>query len=401
MLKRLFLILLVAAPCFAQFLWSEAQLAQVKESLQKSNSPYAEAFQDLEAKAKNLFQQKNVSVINKKHTPAGGTKHDYASLSRYYWPDSSKPGGLPYISKDGVSNPELKEYDRETLEKMSQRVRTFALAWFLGGDTLFAKAAIRQIQVWFIDDSTRMNPNMDYAQMIPGRNDGKGHPFGVLDGYSFVEMIDALKMLEAYSGFSEADKASLKKWFTDYVRWLTTSEQAIEESKAANNHGTTYDTQLLAYSLYIGDRKTAQRLIENFAERHILKQIEKDGKQPKELKRTLAFHYSWYNLSHMLDFYIIAKNNGLDISPATEIQGRSFYKALDYLANYIGKDVKKWPFQQISGWDHAQKELIRDMYRTYSRLDSTKKNYRDIYRGSKDHAGYSLFKLLYVNPQDL
>lgn len=400
MFKRLLLILLVATPCFAQFLWSEAQLAQVKESLQKSDSPYAKAFQDLEARARDLLKQKDVSVINKKHTPASGTKHDYASLSRYFWPDSSKPDGLPYISKDGISNPELKEYDRETLEKMSQRVRTFTLAWFLGGDTLFASAAIRQIQVWFIEDSTRMNPNMNFAQMIPGRNNGKGYPFGVLDGYSFVETIDALKLLEAYRGFSKADKASLKKWFTDYVRWLTTSEQAIEESKAENNHGTTYDTQLLAYSLYIGDRKTAQNLIDHFAERHILKQIEKDGRQPKELKRTLAFHYSWYNLSHMLDFYTIARNNRLDFARATEIQGRSFFKALNFLASYIGKDAKQWPYKQISGWDQAQKELIRDLYRTYL-LNPTQKNFKSIYKSSKAGASYGLFNLLYVMPEDL
>lgn len=398
MLKRLLLILLVATPCFAQFLWSEAQLAQVKESLQKSDSPYAEAFQDLEARARDLLKQKDVSVINKKHTPASGTKHDYASLSRYFWPDSSKPDGLPYISKDGISNPELKEYDRETLEKMSQRVRTFTLAWFLSGDTLFANAAVKQIQVWFIDDSTRMNPNMDYAQMIPGRNNGKGYPFGVLDGYSFVETIDALKLLEAYRGFSEADRTALQKWFTDYVRWLTTSEQAIEESKAENNHGTTYDTQLLAYSLYIGDRKTAQHLINHFAERHILKQIEKDGRQPKELKRTLAFHYSWYNLSHMLDFYTIANNSGLDFARATEIQGHSFFKALDFLTDYIGKSEKQWPYKQISGWKNAQANLVRDLYRTY-RLVPAKTKYRDLYRNNK--AGYGMFNLLFVAAEDL
>lgn len=398
MLKRLLLILLVATPCFAQFLWSEAQLAQVKESLQKNNSPYAEAFQDLEARARDLLKQKDVSVINKKHTPASGDIHDYASLSRYFWPDSSKPDGLPYISKDGISNPELKEYDRETLEKMSQRVRTFTLAWFLGGDTLFANAAVKQIQVWFIDDSTRMNPNMDYAQMIPGRNNSIGYPFGVLDGYSFVQTMDALKVLEAYRGFSKADKASLKKWFTDYVHWLTTSEQAIEESKAANNHGTTYDTQLLAYSLYIGDRKTAQNLIDHFAERHILKQIEKDGRQPKELKRTLAFHYSWYNLSHMLDFYTIANNSGLDFARATEIQGHSFFKALDFLTDYIGKSEKQWPYKQIFGWKNAQANLVRDLYRTY-RLVPAKTKYRDLYRNNK--AGYGMFNLLFVAAEDL
>lgn len=400
MVFRLIIILLLAIPSFAQFLWSEDQLQHVRQSLKGSNSPYTEAFLDLEAKAKETLNQENVSVIQKKHTPASGDKHDYASLSRYFWPDSSKPDGLPYISRDGISNPELKEYDRNALGTMSQRVRILTLAWFFSGDTTYAKAAVKQIHTWFISDSTKMNPNMNYAQMIPGRNFGKGYPFGVLDGYSFVEMIDALHLLKGYPGFSKQNQAVLNHWFTSYVQWLKTDSLGIEESNAANNHGTTYDTQLLAYSLYIGDKRTAQALIDNFAQRHILKQIMPDGKQPKELKRTLAYHYSWYNLSHMLDFYTIAKNQGFDIEKATSIRNHSFYKALDFLADYIGKDVSQWPYQQISGWNHVQEELIRDLYRTY-RINSNKKKYRDIYRGNKDSAGYDLFKLLFVAVEDL
>ena len=397
---RLLLAIFLATPCFAQFLWNGAHLLQVKEFLKAKDSPYAEAFRGLESSAKSMLQGKDVSVMDKKHVPASGSKHDYASLSRYFWPDSSKPDGLPYISRDGVSNPELKEYDRETLDRMSRRVQTLTLAWFLGGDTTFAEDAVRQVRIWFIEDSTRMNPNMNFAQMIPGRNHGKGYPFGVLDGYSFVQMMDALTLLESYEGYKPADRAAMKKWFSEYVQWLTTSEQGIAESNAKNNHGTTYDTQLLAYSLYTGDRKTAERLIAHFAERHILKQIEKDGRQPEELKRTLAFHYSWYNLSHMLDFYTIARNSGLDIRKATEIQGRSFYKALDFLAGYIGKDSRQWPYKQISGWEHAQHELIRDLYRTHL-LDSSKENYRNIYRENKAKAGYDMFRLLYVRARDL
>ena len=400
MFIRLFLALLLATPCFAQFLWNESHLLQVRESLKAKNSPYAEAFRGLESSAKSMLQEKDASVMDKKHVPASGDRHDYASLSRYFWPDSSKPDGLPYVSRDGVSNPELKEYDREALDKMSRRVQTLTLAWFLGGNSAFAEAALKQVRVWFLDSATKMNPNMNFAQMIPGRNFGNGYPFGVLDGYSFVQMMDALALLESYPGFLPAEKATLKKWFAEYVQWLTTSEQGIEESKAENNHGTTYDTQLLAYSLYIGDRKTAERLIKHFAERHILKQIEKDGRQPEELKRTLAFHYSWYNLSHMLDFYTIARNSGLDIRKATEIQGRSFYKALDFLAGYIGKDSRQWPYKQISGWEHAQDELVRDLYRTYL-IEPNKVNYRSLYRENKAKAGHGMFKLLYVKTRDL
>src|ERR1700741_327346 len=46
------------------------------------------------------------SVMEKKLTPPSGDKHDYMSVGPYWWPDPSKPNGLPYIRKDGQVNPE-------------------------------------------------------------------------------------------------------------------------------------------------------------------------------------------------------------------------------------------------------------------------------------------------------
>ena len=49
-------------------------------------------------------------AVTDKHTllPPSGNKHDYFSLSPYWWPDSTKPDGLPYVRHDGVTNPESK-----------------------------------------------------------------------------------------------------------------------------------------------------------------------------------------------------------------------------------------------------------------------------------------------------
>ena len=38
-----------------------------------------------------------MSVTDKADAPASGDKYDYMSLARYYWPDASKPDGLPYV----------------------------------------------------------------------------------------------------------------------------------------------------------------------------------------------------------------------------------------------------------------------------------------------------------------
>lgn len=396
-----FLTLFIFTPSFAQFLWNYQHLNNVKNSLKESSSPYKKYLEELKANAIILLSKKDLSVIQKKHLPASGDIHDYSSLSRYYWPDPSKKDGLPYIFKDGKSNPELKEYDREVLDKVSQRLQILTLTWFFTDDTLFANAALSQIRTWFISEKTRMNPNMNYAQIIPGKNHNKGNSFGIIDGYSFVQMLDAIKLLETYSKFTKSDNSFLKQWFKNYVNWLTSSVQGIQESKATNNHGTTYDTQLLAYSLFINDNKTAQNLVQNFAERHILKQIEEDGTQPKELKRTLSFHYSWYNLSHMLDFFIIAKNHNLNIDNAVKIKNHSFFKALDYLAFYIGDNDKLWQYKQLSNMSKVKQELIKDIYRTYIFLDNNKISYRNIFYKNKGFIKDYLFHLLYVSNNDL
>ena len=64
--------------------------------------------------ANKAMQYGPVSVMEKKNIPPSGDKHDYMSLAPYHWPDPDKPGGLPYIRKDGQTNPEVKEYkDKE------------------------------------------------------------------------------------------------------------------------------------------------------------------------------------------------------------------------------------------------------------------------------------------------
>src|ERR1039458_4379832 len=67
-----------------------------------------------------------LSVMHKKLTPSSGDKHDYMSVGPYWWPDPSKPDGLPYIRRDGVINPDRNNAatDSEELHKMFGSVAT-------------------------------------------------------------------------------------------------------------------------------------------------------------------------------------------------------------------------------------------------------------------------------------
>ena len=119
-------LVLFVAKAGAQSIWDGAHLAQVKCCLEQP--AYATAYHQLIDEAETQMQAKPVSVIQKERAAISGDKHDYLSLARYYWPDPNEPDGLPYIVRDGVSNPELENYDRPKLAEMAGRVTTLSLA---------------------------------------------------------------------------------------------------------------------------------------------------------------------------------------------------------------------------------------------------------------------------------
>lgn len=168
--------LLLASCMQAQSIWNTAHLANVKHSIHEPF--YATTYEILKAEADRLLDAQPLSVMMKEKTPASGDKHDYMSQARYYWPDPTKPNGLPYINRDGVSNPELNKLDRNRLGTTAGRITTLALVWYFSGEEQYARKATELIRVWFLNKDTRMNPNLEYAQMMPGHNNDKGRCYG-------------------------------------------------------------------------------------------------------------------------------------------------------------------------------------------------------------------------------
>lgn len=48
--------------------------------------------------------------------------------------------------------------------------------------------------------------NLNYGQTIPGRRDGLGRGTGMIDTYCFVEMLDALTLLDSSKAMTPAIK---------------------------------------------------------------------------------------------------------------------------------------------------------------------------------------------------
>lgn len=397
-MKTRILSLLAACLCLsgglrAQSIWDADHLTRVKQSL---DSPfYAASYRQLMTEADALLEAEPLSVMMKEKTPASGDKHDYMSQARYYWPDPSRPDGRPYINRDGVSNPELNKLDRVRMGRTADRIVTLSLAWYFSDDEKYAAKAAELIRTWFFDKATRMNPHLEYAQIIPGVDNDKGRSYGVLDSYSFVEMLDAVTLLEGSKSFPAKEARQLKKWFSELLHWILSSPQGKAEAAAANNHGTACDAQIVAFALYTGELDIARDVLRALPEKRIFKQIEPDGRQPHELRRTLAFGYSQYNLTHFIDLFRMARKIGIEIDNVTSGDGRNFYRAMDFLATYTGKSVEEWPYQQISEWEYKQQEFCKDLYKAYL-LNPTRKDYLRLYKAHRVLNPRDRFNLLYV-----
>lgn len=366
-MKKVMIMLL-----FPLFMISNAQ-AQIcvwnMESLAQAKANNTKEFQLILKDADKKLAQTITTVIDKEMTPSSGDKHDYMSMGRYWWPDTTKTDGLPYIRKDGQSNPEIEKLDRYPLSNFAKSIESLSLAYYLTSDEKYAQKAVENLRIWFINQETKMNPNMNYGQTIPGVNNGMGRGEGILDTYSFFEMLDAVEILKKSKTFTNEDQIVIKNWFKTYVNWLQTATVAAEERTAKNNHGTAFDVQLVRYAIFIGDQDLAKKIVNEFAENRLFKQIEADGAQPLELARTTGLGYATFNLTHFLDMAQMAKILDIDLIHKQSQDGRSILKAIDYLVQYVNKPKSVFPYQQIKDWDGVQGKLMWQLYRVDKMLE--------------------------------
>src|SRR6266540_4512204 len=125
-------------------------------------------------KAANQYLKEAPITITASTSPrSAGGPHDFFSEGDYWWPDPNNPDG-PYVQRDGMSNPDNFTNHRRYLMRLSVQLPALVAAWKLTRNTRYAKHAALHLRAWFIDERTRMNPNLQYAQAIHGRFTGRG-----------------------------------------------------------------------------------------------------------------------------------------------------------------------------------------------------------------------------------
>jgi len=94
------------------------RLETIRKRIKNGDSYTIDLKNRIVKQADKLLPEQPGSVMMKSIIPPSGNKHDYMSMAPYFWPVSTKPGGVPYMRKDGERNPETylisdhKEVDR-------------------------------------------------------------------------------------------------------------------------------------------------------------------------------------------------------------------------------------------------------------------------------------------------
>jgi len=303
------------------------------------------ALKSIVSKADKILKEgKLYSVMNKKQVPPSGDKHDYMSTGPYWWPDPTKPDGLPYIRRDGLRNPTYYDIsDTEEIDRMRDDVETLALAYYFTKEEKYAKYASKLIQTWFLDEETRQNPNLNFGQGIPGKNTGRG--IGIIETRGLFRVVDAAILLQNSKDWTKDNHLTLQKWFSDYLVWLTQSPIGKDEADEHNNHGTHYSVQVIDYALFTGQPAIVASEIEIFKNR-VESQIKPDGSQPFELERTKSWDYVNMNLDGYFLVARLAENSSVNLWQYETKEGKNIKKCLDWMLPYL-KNEKKWEFEQI------------------------------------------------------
>lgn len=328
------------------FVLDPAALATVKSQVAAGDERRMPALEQLRREADAALDVGPFSVVDGGVLPPSGDPHDYMSVGPYWWPDPKKEDGLPYLRRDGRVNPEYHEHDTTPRGKMCSAVETLALAYYFTGHEPYAEHAAKLLRVWFLDEDTRMNPNLQFGQAIPGRCTGRG--IGIIETLYFISVVDAVGMLADSKAWTEEDQKALEAWFAEYLDWLLESRYGRDEAATKNNHGTWYDAQVASFALFVGRDDVARRILSEAAEKRIARQIEPDGRQPHELARTKSFSYSLMNLRGMFTLAALGERVGVDLWNFESDDGRSIRKALDWLARFASGQTK-WQHEQISG----------------------------------------------------
>ncbi len=329
--------------------------------------------------ANEYLPEQPVTVTASQCERSLGGIHDFYSEGDYWWQNPDDPDG-PYIRRDGMTNPENFKDHRRAMRRMSIQVAALAAAFKITGEKKYADHAVKHLTAWFVDEETKMNPSMNYAQAIKGICPGRG--VGLIDGIHLVEPARAVTVLENLDGISESDAAAIKTWYVDFLIWMTTHEYGIDERERKNNHGTCWVMQAAEFARFTGNAEIMDYCRDRYKTVLLPNQMSPDGSFHLELKRTKPYGYSLFNIDAMATVCHILSTPEDNLWTFTLPDGRCMEKAMEFIVPYI-RDKSAWQLPpDVMYWDEWP---VRHPSLLFAGLALHKPGYIELWKTLKPH----------------
>jgi len=341
------LVLLATAVTAAETpmtLLSDDEAEPIRSAITRKEAWTQEPSSRLRAEAERRLKEGLWTVTADRPKNINLDPHDYYSEAPYWWPNPDDHAG-PYIRRDGHTNPDRFTANQTALNSMADAVFSLGAAAYLLDDARYAQRAARLANTWFINPKTRMNPNLEHAQAVLGINTGRSA--GIIDGRVFIRAIQGMEFLEQTGAWDAKDQAAVKKWFEDYLRWLTASKNGADERDSGNNRASWWTAQVAAVANFVPDASAEKMAFNSYRDRVLARQIRADGSAPLEEERNQSLSDSAFNLEAYVWICRIAQEQGVDLWSARAKSGATIGTVIDYLSPYFSKP-RKWPKEQIS-----------------------------------------------------
>lgn len=335
---------------------NDALLIETKKAVEQRDEMAVEVLDSLIRQAEIWLEMPLFSVVDKDKLPPSGDKHDYMSLSPYWWPNPDTEDGLPYIRRDGERNPEVYDYpERENTRELGRVVEALGVLYYITGDEKYAQKASEFLKTWFLNPETRMNPNMVFAQVRPGIAQIRGT--GIIDARRMIGAFNGAMLIKGSESWSAADEAQLMKWADVFAYWLENSQQGLMEKASTNNHGVWYDVIVLTMYYYAGNNQRALEILDEMTWNRLYAQQADNGSFPRELERTIALHYSTFVLDGFLAAAEIGRKLDFDLWSKVSDSGLSMRTAVDFVMPYYLK-MQEWPYLQINPFNYNEGSVL-------------------------------------------
>eukprot|EP00121_Abeoforma_whisleri_P016719 Awhi_evm1s15331 len=372
------------------FIWNLDNLKTLKKNFknEKSKPMFQSSLSFIKEEIDKMgaLSGERFSVTQQEIVPGSEDIHDYQSLGYYAWPckeaekkfgfgeehnqcdyprseckSNKEWGSYPWILCDGIANEDVVELTAKTpMQKMTRTVSAGTLYWYFTGEEKYAKMVAEVLRFFFLNEKTRMNPNLQWTQYRPG------NPFvgqGIIEFAPWGEMVEAIALLRTSSYWSEGDHKNLMNWFNELLMWLKTSPMGEMEMNLGNNHATWVYQTIISLGLHAGEfhsfsLKFANELLRNAPNKLIADQIDEDGLLPHEVIRSRSTHYICYTLTPFMRIRAMAQS-----------KGKAFYKlylgepdallqkALEWTDHFMQRKAK-FPYKDVD----AEKGTLGDVW---------------------------------------